>query len=62
MRLTEAEEKYLEVIRKMSGEQRLKIGVELHEMAKEFVKASIREENPFLSDQELEERVKDRMK
>lgn len=55
------DEKYLEILRKMSGEERLKIGMELYELARNIVKASILNKYPNISDEDLEVKLRDRM-
>lgn len=61
MRPSEAEEKYITILRSMSGNQRVKIGAELYEMARHIVEASIRNEYPTISEEELRKRVIQRM-
>lgn len=61
MRPSEAEEKYVAILRSMSGNQRVKIGAELYELAKRIVEASIRNENPAISEEELRRKIIQRM-
>lgn len=61
MRPQEAEKKYISLLRNMDGNQRVKIGVELYEMARHIVESSIKNENPNLSEDELEEKLRQRM-
>lgn len=48
------DKKYLEILQKMSGEERLRIGFELYELARNLVKASILNRCPGISDEEIE--------
>jgi len=42
MKPAEAEERYIAILRAMSGNQRVKIGAELYEMARSIVASSIK--------------------
>jgi len=53
--------KQIEIYRQMTGAERLRIGCELYEMAKEIVSAGIRRMFPHLNEPELSEKVKERM-
>lgn len=57
----EANKKYLEILKKMSGEERLRIEFELYELARNIVKASILNKYPNISDEELEVKLRERM-
>lgn len=61
MQLDNAEEVYLRILRQMPGEKRMRIGAELHEMAREFVKASVKRGCPSIDEQELEIKTRERM-
>lgn len=61
MRPSEAEKKYISLLRSMDGNQRVKIGAELYEMARHIVESSIKNENPDVSEEELKEKVRQRM-
>lgn len=53
--------KQIEIYRQMTGAERLRIGCELYEMAKEIVSSSVRRMFPHLDELELEEKIKERM-
>ena len=61
MKLSETEERYISILRAMSGNQRVRSGAELYEMARHIVESSIRNEHPTISGEELRERVNQRM-
>jgi len=61
MRPDQAEKKYIKILRKMSGNQRVKIGADLYELAYKIVEASILEKFPHISKKELSEKIKERM-
>lgn len=50
---TETEEKYIEIMKKKSGEKRLKISIELRELVLKLAKESIKNRNPKISSEEL---------
>lgn len=54
------EPKYLEILRKMGGEKRLKIAFELYEMALDLCKHNIKEQFPDISDENLSKKVQER--
>jgi hypothetical protein len=62
MKPAEAEEKYIAILRAMSGNQRVKIGAELYEMARSIVASSIRNKYPNISEQELQDKLRERMR
>lgn len=55
------EEMYLERLRKMSGEERMKRTFELCEFAWKLAEAGIRNQFPHISDNELKEKLKQRL-
>ena len=57
-----AEQKQLEAYRNMSGEQRLAIGLGLHELSCAIARESIRSQNPMASNAEVESRLRDRIR
>ena len=57
----QAEKIQIEIYRKMSGEQKLRIAFELYEIARKIVKQRIKEGNPLLSESELNKKVAERM-
>jgi ribosome-binding protein aMBF1 (putative translation factor) len=61
MRPQEAEAKYLDILRKMSPNQRVKIGAELYEVAYQIMRAAIEEENPGLSEEDLKAKIRERV-
>ncbi len=59
---TEKENKrYYEILMAMNGEQRLKIGFEMCDFAMKLVEASIRNQYPEISDEELKRKIKERI-
>jgi len=54
-------EKQLEILRGMGGAQRVQLGAELYEMAREISRAGIRDQFPDLSEKEVEEKLKERL-
>lgn len=62
MRPADAERVYLGVLRGMSGEQRMRVGMELYDMARGLAAASIRADCPGISESELSEKLKERMR
>jgi ABC-type Na+ transport system ATPase subunit NatA len=52
-----AEEKRLEIYKRMSGERKLQISLELYQFAQAVVKASIIELHPGISDAELKKEL-----
>lgn len=61
MRPKEAEQKYISLLRNMDGNRRAKIGAELYEMARHIVESSVKNEEPDLSEDELKEKLRQRM-
>jgi len=61
MKPAEAEERYIAILRAMSGNQRVKIGAELYEMARSIVASSIKNKYPNISGQELQDKLRERM-
>ncbi len=61
MRPNEAEQKYREVLQRLSVEQRLRIMFELHEMGRTLVRAGIQSLHPTWDEQTIEAAVKERM-
>lgn len=61
MRPNEAEQKYREVLQRLSVEQRLRIMFELHEMGRKLVRAGIQSLHPTWDEQTIEAAVKERM-
>lgn len=61
MRPQEAEAKYLDILRRMSANQRLRIGAELYEMAYRIVRCAIEEESPGISEGDLKAKMRERV-
>lgn len=61
MRPQEAEAKYLDILRKMSPNQRVKIGAELYEVAYQIMRAAIEEESPGISEEDLKAKIRERV-
>ncbi|MEK7450145.1 MAG: hypothetical protein AAB019_11765 [Planctomycetota bacterium] len=53
--------KQIEIYRRMSGAERLQIGCELYDLAKQIISASIRKMFPNLSEEEFRNKLKERM-
>jgi hypothetical protein len=56
-----AEQKQIEAYRAMTGEQRLAIGLRLHELSCEIAREAIRSQNPSLSPSQVEEKLRERI-
>ena len=56
----EAYEKQIERYRAMTGEERLRIGLGLHELASEVARAGIRAQHPEATPAEVEELLRER--
>jgi len=54
-------EKQLERYRQMTGEERLKIALDLHEFACEVAREGIRQQFPASDEQEIERRMRQRL-
>lgn len=52
----------LEVLRHMTGEERIRTGAELYDLAREIAAASIRAMHPGISESELRDRLRERMR
>ena len=61
MRPQEAELRQLEILRGLSGNQRVKIGAELYEVAYQIMKSAIKEENPGISEEDLKVKIRERV-
>jgi len=53
--------KYIEILRNMTGEQRIRIGFELFEMAKKVMIDGIKAQNPGITSEEIQQEVVRRM-
>ncbi len=61
MQTKKENKRYYEILRAMSGEQRLKIGFEMRDFTMKLVEASIRNQYPEISDEELKRKIKERI-
>lgn len=57
----DALQKQIELYRAMTGEQRLKIALDLHEFACEIARAGIRHQFPDATDDEVEQHLRRRI-
>lgn len=57
----EAEKKYIEIMRKKSGEERLKIAMDLRKLVLKLAKEGIRNQNPNISSKELKTQLQKRI-
>lgn len=60
MKPNEAESKYIKLLSRKSGTERLKIGAKLYEMAKKIIESAIKEEYPKIKNQKLLKIMRDR--
>jgi ribosome-binding protein aMBF1 (putative translation factor) len=61
MRPQEAQVRQLEILRGLSGNQRVKIGAELYEVAYQIMRAAIEDETPGLSEEDLKAKIRERV-
>jgi len=62
MRPGDGERVQIEVLRRMTGEERMRAGAELYDLAREMAAASIRDAHPGIGESELAEQLKERMR
>ncbi|MFH1894798.1 MAG: hypothetical protein ABH813_02775 [Patescibacteria group bacterium] len=55
------EKKYIEIMRKKSGKERLKIAMDLRRLALKMAKAGIKDQNPKISSKELKKLLQERI-
>jgi len=55
------EEKYIEIMQKKSGEERLKIAMELREFSLKMAEQGIKNQNPNISSEDLKARLQERI-
>lgn len=55
------DERQVSILRQMSGEQRVRLGAELYEMARRLVADGIRDRSPELTEERIAEKVKEIM-
>jgi hypothetical protein len=53
LKIPETEKKYIEIMRKKSGEERLKIAMELRKLVLKLAEAGIKSHNPNISSENL---------
>ncbi|MDO9574968.1 MAG: hypothetical protein Q7J55_00385 [bacterium] len=61
MQTKKENKRYYEILKAMGGEQRLKIGFEMWDFTMKLVEASIRNQYPEISNEELEGKIKERI-
>ena len=59
--MTEAEKKYIEIMRNKTGEERLKIAMELREFILKIAKEGIKNQNPNISAKNLKAKLQERI-
>jgi len=59
--MTKAEKKYIEIMGKKSGEERLKITLELRKLVLKLAEAGIKTKNPKISLKELQKKLRERI-
>ena len=52
---------YIQILRRMTGEERMRIGFELFEMAKNVMIEGIKAQNPLIEAEEIQKEVSRRM-
>lgn len=57
-----AERLQIEAYKRMSGEERLKIGLRLHELSCELAREGIRAANPQATAEQVEEKLRERIR
>lgn len=55
------EEKQIEILRRMSGGQRVRIGCQLYDLSLKIASDGIRSQFPGISQEDLEEKLKERL-
>ena len=61
MKLEKVSEEYINILKRLSGEEKLKEGMELYEFAMSLSKASINNEFPSASSKEISDKLKNRI-
>lgn len=56
-----AEEKYLQIMGRKSGQSRLKIALQLRQLALKLAEVQIKEENSKISSKELKKKIQERI-
>lgn len=59
--MDKGEKMQIEILKKLSPEERLKIGFELYDLSYKIVYSYIKNENPNLKDKEIKKLVRERM-
>ena len=61
LKIPETEKKYIEIMRKKSGEERLKIATELRKLVLQLAEENIRSQHPNISPQDLKANIQKRI-
>ena len=61
MKIEKENKKYYEVLRNMSGEQRMRIGFEMYDFVIKIVEESIKNQYPGISEKELKQKIRERI-
>lgn len=59
--MNKAEKKYIEIMRKKSGQERLKIAMDLRKLVLKIAETAIKSTNPKISSKELQKKLQERM-
>lgn len=59
--MKKTEKKYIDIMRKKSGEERLKIAMELREFVLKIAKEGIKNQNPNISTKDLKANLQERI-
>ena len=59
--MTKTQKKYIEIMRKKSGQKRLKIAIELRKLVLKLSEEAIKSENPKISSKELSKKLLERI-
>ena len=59
--MEQSRKRYIEILRRMTGEQRVKIAFELFEMAKNAMIDGMKAQNPDITEEEIQKEVVRRM-
>lgn len=59
--ITKTDKKYIEIMRKKSGEERLKIAMELRKLVLKMAEQGIKHQHPNISPEDLKARLQERI-
>lgn len=59
--MNETEKKYIEIMRNKTGEERLKIAMELRKFVLKIAKEGIKDQNPNISPEDLKAKLQERI-